>query len=395
MTALLFLFRRYLWPKEGNLMNRAIWVSSVGVALGVCLLIIVLSVMGGFLKIFEKNYTRITSQLVVIPNLGTKLNPDFRMTLLSIPGIEAITPFGLGQAMIIKEGIGGVTLEGIDIESSKNVTDWENIFIEKPNLEKQKKDAYWIWLGVQLATKLNVKVGDRVQVLVQSRRGKKIMSFSVTAITKFGIYDHDLRYARIDLRILKEIFRTHYIEPMYKCRIKNESLVEEIKEMVENKLNANVKKWSEIHKNIFLAVKHQKSMLFHILVILIALSAVNVINLLIMSSHYRRRDIAILRTMGMKIKNILLFFVAQGALVGTIGIFMGIFLGYISCALIEYFQPVRLSEKIYNVTKLPIEISLYDVLLISIISFIICTIFSFIPALNAAFSRPVNVLRDE
>src|SRR5690606_4217554 len=123
------------------------------------------------------------------------------------------------QAMVIKDGVGGVTLEGIDMESSQAITPWEEIWVVPPDEDLQDANSYWMWLGTQLAQKLGVKQGDQVEVLIPSQQGRRIIPFTVTAITKFGIHDHDLRYARIDLDVLKEIFRTHHVEPMYKTRL--------------------------------------------------------------------------------------------------------------------------------------------------------------------------------
>lgn len=108
--------------------------------------------------------------------------------------------------MVLKGGVGGVTLEGIDFPSSKLVVPWEEIWVGQPLLEKQETMRNWIWIGSQLAKKLNIKLGDKVRVLIAEGSRKRIIPFNVTAITKFGIYDHDLRYARIDLSVLLQLF---------------------------------------------------------------------------------------------------------------------------------------------------------------------------------------------
>ena len=113
---LLFLLRRYLVPKEGNLLSFALWVSVVGVVIGIIQLMLVLSVMSGFLEFLEEKYTAISSDIVVIPRGSTPEN-KISEGLKTIPEVAAITPFGLGQSMLVKTGVAGVTLEGIDIWS--------------------------------------------------------------------------------------------------------------------------------------------------------------------------------------------------------------------------------------------------------------------------------------
>ena len=394
MRAVIFLLKRYIFPHRGSLLTLALWVSVAGVALGIMQLMLVLSVMSGFIDLFQTNYTRISSELVVIPK--QKKDPNFETALTALEGLESVTPFGLGQAMVIHNGVGGVTLEGIEVQSSQKVTPWKEIWLDEPDWKEQSKDDYWIWLGVQLAQKLGVKPGDMVDVLIPSSRGRRIIPFRVTAITKFGIYDHDMRYARIDLNVLKEIFRTHHVEPMYKTKVVSGVPLETVALEVQSSFDgAETRLWSQVHENIFRAVQHQKGLLFLILEIIVALAAVNVVNLLMMSSYHRRRDVAILRAMGMKLRWVLGFFVAQGAAVGFVGILLGVALGYVLCFFVEKFQPEILSEKIYNVSRLPIQVHFSDVLLVCVAGFILCVVFSLIPAVGAAIARPATTLRDE
>ena len=117
--------------------------------------------MSGFLDLLEKKYTEITSQIVVLPRAGVEYNPGFRLRLEKVEGVEAVTPFGLGQGMAIKNGVSGINLEGIDIESSKKVTDWEKVWMATPLWEVQSKNPQWIWLGKQMAEKIKNKPGQK------------------------------------------------------------------------------------------------------------------------------------------------------------------------------------------------------------------------------------------
>jgi lipoprotein-releasing system permease protein len=329
----------------------------------------------------------------VIPKAEVGGQSTFKKTLESIPGIKAVSPFHLSQSMLIKNGVGGVTLEGISFEESKKVTPWEKIWVEKPNLDPTI--ANWIWIGKGLATKLNVKKGDTVQLMISGDQ-MRTEPFVVTGITKFGIYEHDLRYSYIDLKKLEELFYRRPLEPLYKVALSGISIDEGYLRLKEHLGDlATVRKWSDINQNIFRAVQHQKIMLFWVLDIVIALAGMNVINLLMMSTYQRKRDVAILRAMGMRFKSIVLFFVGQGTVVGTIGIGVGVLLGLALCELVERFQPAILSEAIYNVNKLPLKVQASDVSLICIMALLLCIVFSVIPALKAALSQPVQALRYE
>lgn len=390
-----FLMMRALFPKGGSLLTLALWISVAGVALGVAMLILVLSVMSGFLDFLQSKYTDITSSIVVLPKAELVYDPSFRKELEKVPGVREVAPFSLGQAMLIKNGVGGVTLEGIQLSESKKITPWEKIWVVPPS-QVSEEQTNWIWIGKGLADKLRIKKGETVELMfgVDQMRTE---TFVVDAITKFGIFDHDLRYSYVSLPKLKSLFGRNNLEPFYKVALNESEAIEKMVFRIKSALKekASVKKWSDINQNIFLAVRHQKMLLFWVLDIVVALAAMNVINLLMMSTYQRKRDVAILRAMGMRFKSIVLFFVGQGTIVGFLGVCGGIVSGVGLCALVERYQPSILNEAVYNVSKLPLKIQMGDVALVATVALFLCVVFSLVPALKAALSRPVQALRYE
>jgi len=380
-------------------MGFALWISVAGVALGIVQLVVVLSVMSGFQDVFRRNYTRISSDFIVIPR-GVRASPpegeSAREKILGVEGVQAVTPVRIGQGMLVRGAtVAGTVLEGIDPESSRAVTPWDEILLAPA--VAPPPGAPWIWLGDQLAKKLKAGVGDTVDLMVPEGDSRRLVPFHVTAIAKFGIYDHDLRYARVGIEDLSKLFHRDLAEPLYKVRVAQGASIEATGERVRAAFagRATIKLWSDVNHNVFLAVEHQKGMLFLVLEIVVALAAMNVVNLLMMSSHARRRDVAILRAMGMRFSSITAFFVGQGAMVGAVGIVAGIALGYVACAAIERWQPALLAESVYNVTRLPLRTEPADVLLVAVVGFVLCVVFSVIPALGAARGRPVDALRYE
>lgn len=391
MAAVLTLLRRSLLPAGGHILSFALWISVIGVSLGIVQLMVVLSVMTGFQKFLQATYTKISSEIVVIP----RASGDFKAReLLETAGVAAVTPFQLGQAMLTKEGAAGAMLEGIDPETSGSVTPWKSIWVTPPETFPDP-DLGWIWLGSQLARKLDVKAGDTVNLFLPGK--DKVYPLQVTAITKFGIYDHDLRYARIHLDLLNELMAGQLDAPMYKVRVASDTTIDQTQKNIEERFGerVRVKLWSDVNQNLFKAVEHQKLSLFAILEIVIGLAAMNVVNLLMMSAQHRKRDIAILRAMGLRRHSLFGFFVAQGTAVGLVGIVGGIGLGLVVCQGIKHFQPSFLSESVYNITRLPISIVWQDVGLIAVCALGICLIFSVVPAIRAALQMPLDALRSE
>lgn len=393
MKYLPFLLGRNFFPRGKNLLSMALWVAAIGVALGIMQLMVVLSVFNGFHYYLKGASTRFTSELVLKPGRAESAGA-LEKQLASIPGLQAFTPFQVGQAMLIgKGGVGGAMLEGLDPVSSQKVTPWEEIFVER----KASKSTHWIWLGSQLAKKLQVSVGDTVSVMTVENSQRRYVPFEVTGITHFGIYDNDLRSAKIDLGTFQQLFGSENSVPYYKTKLASEEDLEPVMNAIEAKFGSRVRRvpWYDFQKNHFEAVTHQKRLLFYVLEIVVALAAINVINLLIMNSQQRRRDIAILRAMGMRFHHIVVLFTFQGALIGLIGIALGIGLGSLACEALRNWQPALLQESIYNVTKAPLAVELGDITLISGVAFVLCALFSVVPAVRAAMERPVAVLRYE
>jgi lipoprotein-releasing system permease protein len=269
MGAIWALLKKSLIPSGGQILSFALWISVVGVMLGIVQLIVVLSVMSGFQQFLQKTYTDISSDLVVVPRASKHLAPN---DLIEAEGVRAVSPFNLGQAMLTKEGAAGVMLEGIDEATTEGVTPWRRIWKDAPNEFPDPKED-WIWIGSQLARKIGAEKGDTVNLFIPGKN--KIYPLRVTAVTKFGIYDHDLRYARVQLKHLDELMQGELDEPTYKVAVADNSTPEEVQWNITKRLGetVRVRLWSDVNQNLFKAVQHQKISLFAILEIVIALAA--------------------------------------------------------------------------------------------------------------------------
>lgn len=399
MRAVFVLLQRYLFPRRGGLLPFALWLAVVGVMLGVAQLVVTLAIMSGFEEVLKESYVRISSHMVVVPRPDRRLDRSFVKTIRETRGVVAVTPGILAQGMALHDGsVGGVVLEGIDVDGdtpSAKVTPWNDVWQSPP--QTAPEGTPWIWLGVQIANKLGVKPGDTLDILLPDREGETTVKFFVAAVTRFGIYDHDLRYARVDRKLVEKLFQRDGFEPMWKIRLAPTANLEAVAESLRESFGprVQVKLWSDVNQNIFLAVQHQKKMLFLVLALVVGLAAVNVINLLLMSAHQRRRDIAILRAMGFPFRSVFAFFLLQGGGAGCLGIFGGIALGGALVLAIAQWKPRFLSEAIYNVRELPVRLRIEEVGLVAAVALALCLLLSAIPALRAALDRPAEALRHD
>jgi lipoprotein-releasing system permease protein len=153
--------------------------------------------------------------------------------------------------------------------------------------------------------------------------------------------------------------------------------------------------WVEMNKNLFSALKLEKLMMYIILALIILVASFNIITSLIMTVMEKKKDIAILKSIGAKRQSIMKIFMMEGIIIGVVGAVMGCLGGYIGCLVIKYTNLFSLSPDIYYITKLPAKISIFDILLIALITAVICVLATIYPSYKASTIDPVETLRYE
>jgi lipoprotein-releasing system permease protein len=161
--------------------------------------------------------------------------------------------------------------------------------------------------------------------------------------------------------------------------------------------------WTQRHSNFFRALKTEKTVMFVILTLIVAVAAFNIISTLVMAVSDKQSDIAVLRTLGASPKSILKIFIIQGTIIGAIGILLGVIGGVWLASNIETLVPALenmlgykfLSPDVYYISDLPSDMHWSDVILISVVSFVLCLLATIYPAFRAANTLPAEALRYE
>jgi len=278
-------------------------------------------------------------------------------------------------------------------------------------LDSLQPGAYRIVLGSDLARALGVVVGDRVTVIapegVVTPAGviPRIKSFEVSGVFEFGMYEYDSGLALIDLKDAQVLFRLGQTVTGVRLKVDDPFNAPQIARSIAPVLDepAYLIDWSRKHANFFRAVQIEKRMMFLILFLIVAVAAFNIVSTLVMAVTDKRGDIAILRTLGASRGSIAMIFMVQGALIGLIGLGLGVAGGVALALNIETVVPAIerlfgihfLSREVYFISDLPSDLQWDDVITISITAFVLTLLATLYPSLRAARVQPAEALRHE
>jgi len=395
-----------------------------GIALGVAALIVVLSVMNGFQKELRSRILGVTSHIEVVGMDGALMDwQRVAAQALKVPQVLAAAPYVQGQVMLNGlnreagegpvmpgSGVRGAIIRGIDPQTENTVADF-NTHMKYGALDSLQPGAYRIVLGSDLARALGVVVGDRVTVIapegVVTPAGviPRIKSFEVSGVFEFGMYEYDSGLALIDLKDAQVLFRLGQTVTGVRLKVDDPFNAPQIARSIAPVLDepAYLIDWSRKHANFFRAVQIEKRMMFLILFLIVAVAAFNIVSTLVMAVTDKRGDIAILRTLGASRGSIAMIFMVQGALIGLIGLGLGLAGGVALALNIETVVPAIerlfgihfLSREVYFISDLPSDLQWDDVMTISITAFVLTLLATLYPSLRAARVQPAEALRHE
>jgi len=409
-----FIGLRYTRAKKRNHFISFISLMSMfGIALGIIVLITVLSVMNGFDREIQK---RVFSMVppVTISSMSNEIKNwhELEGILHGFPNVVATAPFVAGQGMLTSEGyVQPAMITGILPADEKHVSQLIDKMVQG-SLTDLTKNSFGIVLGEDLASRLDVAVGDKITVitpqvsLTPAGVIPRYKRFTVVGIFRAGSgFGFDASLAFINLPDAQKLFSMGSNVSGLHVTIKNVFAAPAMSQQIASQLtgDARVTNWTEQFGTYFQAVKMEKTMMFFILMMIIAVAAFNLICTLVMVVNEKTADIAILRTFGATPKTIMAIFVIQGAVIGIFGTVMGV-VGGIALALnvtqlvnwIEKIFHVQfLSSSVYFLDYLPSHLLLADVIEISSVALILSLLATLYPAWRASRTEPVEALRYE
>ncbi len=409
-----FIGLRYTRAKRRNhFISFISLMSMMGIALGVIVLITVLSVMNGFDHEIKKRVFSMVPPITVGSVVNYIANwQDLEKIVTKVPDVTAVAPFVSGQVLLTSSGlVQPAMINGIVPDEEKKISEVSTKMVQG-KLSDLIPGDFGIILGEDLANRLDVILGDKVTVVTPqvslSPAGviPRFKRFTVTGIFRAGSgFGFDAMLAYINLTDAQKLFALGQNVSGLHVNIKDVYAAPQFTQKLSKQLTptARITNWTEQFGAFFHAIKLEKTMMFFILLLIIAVAVFNLVCTLVMVVNEKEADIAILRTMGATPRTIMTIFIVQGAVIGVVGTLLGVLLG-IALALnvtdivnwIEHVFHVRfLSSSVYFVDYLPSELQKSDVLTVGFSALILSLLATIYPAWSASRTEPVEALRYE
>jgi lipoprotein-releasing system permease protein len=407
--------RRYLRSTGNRFLSFISLMSMLGVAIGVAVLIVVLSVMNGFERELRERILSVTSHATVTTfGAGLQDWPALRDRALANPAVEAVAPYVEGEALLIGERSDGVSaavaLRGIDPALEAQVSGIAQR-LRTGSLEMLEPGSYRMLLGAEVAAHLGVAAGDTVVAAIAQGTVTpagvvpRMRRFTVTGIFYSGMYEIDNGLALVNLGDAGRLFRTGDDVSGLRLKVRDPLLAPSVAREVARGMDGGflVEDWTQRHANFFRSIELTKRMMFFILLLVVAVAAFNIVSTLVMAVKDKQPDIAILRTLGARPGSVLAIFATQGTVIGLLGTLGGVALGVVLSANLERLVHSLerlvgtrfMDASVYLMSDLPAHVEAADVALIAATAFALCCLSTLYPAWRAARTHPARALRHD
>ena len=409
----LFVGLRYTRAKRRNHFISFISLTSMlGTALGVTALITVLSVMNGFEKELRTRILGVASHLTITGDTG-RLRDWRAVEKVVDTDAEVLgsAPYVQGQAMLTRgKTASGIVVRGILPEAEPHVADIGDKMIAG-KLSDLKPTEFGIILGRDLAWKLDADLGTRLALVVPEGQITaagllpRMKRFTVVGIFDIGMYEYDSGLALINIQDAALLYQMPGEVSGLRLKLADVDGAPQVADRLGDKLGPGfrARDWTREHANFFRALKMEKTVMFIILLLIVAVAAFNIVSTLVMVVTDKEAEIAILRTLGATPRSIMTIFMVQGTVIGVVGTLMGA-IGGIPLAhnvdvvvpfLERLFHTTFLAKDVYYISELPSDMRWPDVMVITGASLLMGFLATLYPAHRASQTQPAEALRYE
>jgi lipoprotein-releasing system permease protein len=373
------------------------WIAIIGMAIGCFALIISIAVLNGFeLQVADKiigfeGDLRISK---IKPNMAQ----DVHNYLKSDKNISLIEPFMERKGVVLTRN-NDVRMVSFKAVSFEQIIKFYNLDLDSIILNENTPQ---ILLGTLLAERLQVEVGDNIKIMSPTDSPiqiglPRILNAEVAGIFQIDVLDYDDRIVFIPIKYGKQLFLRKKSVDGYDTRLADRNNIDMVREELRLHFgsNARVESWEDIHQVLFNAMRMERIGAIFVLSLIVLVAAFNLTSTLVLITYQKIREIGILRTLGASAKMIKTIIIKQGIIIGGVGAVVGLSLSIGIVALQNYYGFLPLPQDIYAFNKLPMVLSVWDIILVPLIAFLLIILSSYIAAKRAMLIEPKEAVHLE
>ena len=369
------------------------FIGIIGIMIGVTVLIVSIGISNGLDKNMIGSILSLSSHISVYDVEHKNEYEKIENKIKEISGVKGVLPKVSTQGLIKYRGIygdyvSGVKIEGLDIEKAKTAIDIEKKIVHgKINSEKRNG----IYIGNELFRQLGASIGDKISLVSAENQE---LPLEITGVFESGYYDYDISMVIIPLATAQYMMYMGDNITNLEITLNNPYDADKISDILSEKYGLFNRTWGEQNKNLLSALALEKTVMIVVFSLIVVIAGFVVWIIMNMLVREKIKDIGIMRAMGFSTQNIMKIFLIEGITLGVIGIFIGVLL---SLGILWYIENYSISgiTSIYYLSKIPVEISLKEILIIVFVNFIVIFLSSVFPAYRAGKMETMEALRYE
>ncbi len=395
----------YFWGRRKNLARFTSLVAVAGIAAGVASLILAQALARGFADEMQDKILANTPHVSIFMKDGTEINGwrQIKKDLEDTENVAEVSATTYENTLIVGTQATNYAILRVvrnsksEVQSSKFKVQSGNTASDKQSTADDRQLTTEIALGAELAEKTGLKTGDEAEIvtLADQFEPKRSRVF-VKEVFRTGLFEYDSTWINISPENYAALHGGQAFSPaILSVSVKNIFEADKIADRIRAKFGESFKVigWQEANQPLFAALSLEKRAALAIFALIIFIAALNITTTLALLVNERKFDIAILRTCGVKTRNLILIFLLEGLFLGFSGTFFGVILGLLGCFLGNHFKIISLSTEVYSLNYIPFHTDTTNVLLIISITYVLCLAAAAYPALRASRIKPLENLR--